>query len=461
MTKLTALAVLSFILLLPYYAAADAVDDFLLTQMQRNHVPGLSVAIVRDGKIVKLKGYGIANLEWQQPVTPDTVFQIASSTKPFAGTALMLLVDQGKISPSDKVRKYIPDAPAEWEAMTIRHLATHSSGISGRVDAGDNASVQEYVKAAFKNPLDYKPGEKSAYGFADSVVLTYIIEKISGQNFVDFLNSSLIRPLGMTSTSFDFASVSGPVRFSDVIPKRAGIYSWENGKNQNYTFYYPVRGYAAGGMLSTASDIAKLATALDGGKLLSQQSIEQMWSRDKLADGTMNGFGVGWVVEEYNGRRTVGHSGGPALADILRFPDEKLTIIVLANGQRLFPYLAKGIAEIYFPPPVLPEAVAIADNDPELTKIVGKVLADGAADEVDASLFTEEAKKEFVGAFKRFGLPYFAQFGPMTSLKLVEHKETEDGITRRYRADYGKKAAVWTFQFDKQKKIKSLEPKTL
>src|SRR6185369_15058004 len=123
----------------------DGIDDYLRAQMVKNHIPGLAVAIVRQQKIIKLKGYGTANLEWNQPVTPDTLFQIASSTKPFTGTALMMLVEDGKISLDDKISKYLPGAPAAWQNITIRQLATHSSGLSNNVPVKPDADIEEFV----------------------------------------------------------------------------------------------------------------------------------------------------------------------------------------------------------------------------------------------------------------------------------------------------------------------------
>lgn len=141
----------------------DSIDDYLREQMARNQIPAVSVAIVNRGKIVKLKSYGVANLEWNQPTTTDTALQIASSTKPFTGTALMMLVEEGKLALEDKISKYLTDTPAAWQNITIRHLATHSSGITNRVSAKPETSVEEFGKAAYPLPLDYQPGEKAMY----------------------------------------------------------------------------------------------------------------------------------------------------------------------------------------------------------------------------------------------------------------------------------------------------------
>lgn len=439
---------------------ADEIDDYLRAQMQKNRIPGLSVAIVRRGRIIKLKGYGAANLEWEAPATPDAAFQIASSTKPFTGTALMLLVEDGKISLGDKLSKYLPDAPAAWQNITIRQLATHSSGISNNVQAKPGAGVEEFVKAAYPLPLEYEPGTKSAYGFTDFVVLTHIIEKVSGQKFPDFLANRLFKPLQMTNTQFDFASEGGPIRSAAVIKKRAAVYRSEAGAAlRSYWFLYQERGYSAGGLFSSAADIAKFAVALDEGRILSNKNLEQMWSSDKLADGSPNGFGVGWIVDSYGGRKTVGHSGGPALGDILRFPDEKLTIIILTNQHKLYPYLARGIADFYFPLVPAREIPGIFDNEVELTDLVKKVINDGMQDRLDDSLFTPEAQKGFVPNYKTFGLPFFVSLDQLQSLVLIEQNVDENKITRKYRGIFGKKAVLWTFRFNKDKKIISFDSK--
>jgi CubicO group peptidase (beta-lactamase class C family) len=451
---------LLLVLLAPVSGLADKIDDYLTAQMRKNHIPGLAVAVVRDAKIIKIKGYGMANLEWQAPVTPDTAFQIASSTKPLTGTALMILVEEGKLSLDDEISKYLTDAPAAWQNITVRHLATHASGLSNAVNAKPDATTEEYVKAAYAVPLVYVPGEKSAYGFTDFVVLTHLIEKVSQQSYPDFLKTKLLARLGMNDTRFDFAAEDGPVRSAGVVKKRAAVYRWENDDYRSYWFFYRVRGYSAGGIFSTVEDLAKFAAAFDEGRLLSKKSLEQMWSRDKLADGSLNGFGVGWVVGTHGGRRTVGHSGGPALADIVRFPDDRLSVVVLLNGQRVYPYLAKGVADFYLPPaPPAAEVKGVADERAELTNLVERVIADGMRDKLDETLFTEPSQKDFVPRFRNFGLPFFVSLEGPGSLVLTEHREKETGVLRRYRGLHGRKAVNWTFEFDKNNKIIYFDPR--
>ena len=453
------LAVLTLMLLLAAPATrADSVDEYLKAQMERNHIPGLAVAIIRDGRMIKLQGYGQANLEWNSLATANTPFQLASSTKPITGTALMLLVQEGKIALDDKIAKYLPDAPVAWQNITVRNLVTHSSGLKDDLGQQTIVTVEDAVKAAAALPLTYQPGEKSAYGLIDYVVLTLIIEKVTGAKFQDFLRKRVFEPLGMKSTKFDNATEDGPIRISDLVKQRASIYNWIEGKPKTFAFLYPAWTYSAGGLYSSASDLSKWAIALDTGKLLSRASLEQMWARQKLNNGKENSFGVGWVIKTYHGKKTVGHSGGPALADILRFPDEKLTIIVLTNQQRLFPRLAEGVADLFIPAPPIREIRGIADTDAKLTLILWEVLLDAAQGKVNADLFNSEAQKSLVPAFRDFGPVFFISLDPLQSFVLVEQSAEGERRIRRYRALFGKKPIIWTFVLGKDGKIISMEP---
>lgn len=309
--------VLPFLFVLPSMLRADEIDDYVKAQMEKNHIPGLAIAITRNAEIVKLKGYGLANLEWDQPVTPNTVFPLASSTKLFTGIALMVLVEEGKLRLDDKIAKYLPEAPLAWQAITIRHLANHSSGIRDDIETRKDMTIPEYLRAAAALPWAYPPSERASYGLAGYIVLTRIMETVSGQTFPELLRTCLVDRLGFTSTQFDFATDQDGMRSSDVVRRRASIYNWENGKYRNFSFHFPERSYSAGGLLTSAADLARLAMALDAGRLLSSKSLEQMWGQEKLANGTSNSYGIGWVIKNYNGRKTVGHSGGPALADLV------------------------------------------------------------------------------------------------------------------------------------------------
>jgi CubicO group peptidase (beta-lactamase class C family) len=431
---------------------ADKVDDYLRNEMQSNHIPSLSIAIVRQGKVEKLKSYGIANLEWHAIATPDTAYQLASANKALTGTALMLLVQDGKIALDDSIRKYLPEAPPAWQNITIRHLATHSSGVQGVTPARQVNTVEEYVGLLYGLPLAYAPGEKSIYG-AGYPLLSRIIERVTGESYPAFMRDRLFAPLGMNATTFDNATETGPSRSRDLVVQRSGIYRWQQKSQQIADFLYNIPNYSAGGLYSTASDLAKWAAALDSGKLLTPESLADMWTPQKLNDGTQSSYGVGWVVRTYRGHRTAGHSGGPALADVLRFVDTKLTIIILQNQQRLYPYLAQGVADILLPQIQQPPTKAIEDIAPGTTLRLRTLLMDLAAGQVDATEFAGPDKAELVSDLQDLVVPYLRSLEPLHTFALVEDSIQGEGHRRQYQAYFGKKPLLWTFGLDHEGKV--------
>ena len=167
---------------------ADDVDLYIKTSMARQHIPGLSLAVIRDGKIIKAKGFGLASVELNVPARPETVYELASATKPFVATAIMLLVQDGKISLEDKVSKFVEDAPDTWKGITVRHLLTHTSGIKDylgdlRRDFPHDTPPEKIVRAAIEAPLNFTPGEKWSYSNTGYVLLGMIVRKVSGKSY--------------------------------------------------------------------------------------------------------------------------------------------------------------------------------------------------------------------------------------------------------------------------------------
>lgn len=436
---------------------ADKVDDYITAQMALNHVPGAAVAIVRDGKIVKLQSYGMANLEWRQRVTPDTMFELASSTKPFTGMLLLRLQEAGKLRLDDSIARYLPNAPESWKAITIRHLADHSSGISDHVQAKPGATLDEYVAAAAAQKLEHAPGAASEYGIGGYNVLSKVIEIAAGMPYTQALRHYVTGPLGLRA-DFEYSSGDPGMRSTEVIPQRAAVYDWKDGSHVNFTFVFGPMSYDAGGLLASVSDLAKVAVALDRGAFLRQESLDAMWQPQRMDSGALNGFAVGWVVKDINGRPSVGHSGGPALSDILRFPQERATFIVLTNGQSLYPYLAQGVSELFFPAPPVVMPKGIADAREQVSAALRQVIVDGLAGKVDESHFTEQARKDFVPPFKAFLLPFFRSLKGLDEFVLVAEHDKPNGFGREYRARHGNKAVTWGFDLDKDGRIIAFGP---
>jgi CubicO group peptidase (beta-lactamase class C family) len=444
-----------FLILLPATALADELDSYIKSEMARNHIPGAAVAVVKDGKLVKLAAYGVADLENKVPVSLESAFQIASTTKLFTATLLMQLVGEGKIELDAPVSRYIPDAPDSWKAMTVRQLAAHTSGLPRGPVSHDIASAAEAARAAMKKPLAAQPGEKAAYGSDDFSVLTFIIENASGKTLQQLFAERFVGQGGIETIRFDNAFVEKPriVATADVIPGRVTTYQWQRGRQQAYRFHYPAYTYSAGGLFASVKDMAGLLQGISSGKLLSPALQEQMWTPTVLNNGKPAGFAVGWTVSTYRGERMVGHSGGPALADAAYFPARKLGVIVLTNQRRMSPVLARGVANFYLPPSPYLNQPGMADTRPELTQALKPVLnalAQGAA-EPDA--FSGEAKKG-LGELNGW-LPYqLGALPPLSGLLLVE----ESGRTRTYRAVYGAEHTLrWIVKYDTEGKIEDIE----
>ncbi|NOK35654.1 beta-lactamase family protein [Corallococcus exercitus] len=441
------------------WGASDKVDAFLRAEMARNHIPGAAVAVVREGKVIKLAAYGTANLEWNAPATTRTAFQIASGTKMFTAVLLMDLVGQGKLRLDDRVCQYIADCPSAWKDITLRQLASHTSGLRpGPVDA-DNASVTAAIDTAKRAPLASAPGEKNAYGSDDFVLLTHVLEKVGGAPYEQLLRDRIFTPLGMTHSGFDHATLTEAhvVLTSDVVAERSATYQWRADHQQQYWFLYPRYTLAAGGLFSSVTDMSRFAAALMGDTLLNAELRSSMWTPPRLNDGKPSSFAVGWTVGQYRGRREVAHSGGPALSDTVYYPDDKLAVVVLTNQRRLSPTLAHRVAQLFLSPPPFLNAPGITDAAPERTEALKALLPALLAGKADSRHFTGAAKDSLADLNE--WLPI--QLGGLPRMsRLILLEDSADHLTRTYRAIHGKDQTLrWFVRFDEAGQIAEVEPR--
>ncbi|HKR12914.1 MAG TPA: serine hydrolase [Pyrinomonadaceae bacterium] len=324
---------------------ADNVDDYVKREMERQHVPGVSVLVIKDGKIVKSQGYGLANVELNVPARPDTVYKIGSVSKQFIATGILLLVQDGKISLDDNVGKFLEGTPETWKTITIRHLLTHTSGIIREAPGFDAMKMQkdaDVIKTAYGLPLRFAPGEKYEYCNVGYFSLAEIISRVSGKPWPDFLRERVFAPLGMNATR--------TTNMIEMVPNRANGYIWRDGKLQNASIYFAVR--PSGAFLSTVLDLAKWDAALDSGKVLKQPTLDQAWTPVRLNNGTTYPYGFGWELTPIAGHKRVNHGGSlPGFrAQLARFVDDKITVIVLTNGDNANAGgIANGVANLYIP----------------------------------------------------------------------------------------------------------------
>ena len=262
----------------PVPGKADKIDHYITAQMERLHIPASSLGIVRDGRITKAQGYRFANLELKSPATKDTVYEFGSISKQFTATAIMTLVEQGKVRLDDTITKYFPEVPQAWRGITIRDLLTHTSGIQNHVAvphwldvfktnlAFETApSRDELLKMFFKLPLEFQPGETWEYDNTGYYLLGIIIEKVSGKSYWQFLDERIFKPLGMNAT-----------RSTDpqpIVRNRASGYEWKNDHFENRPVLLPAIAFSAGSLLSSVEDIAKWDAALYTEKLLKNRVL--------------------------------------------------------------------------------------------------------------------------------------------------------------------------------------------
>jgi CubicO group peptidase (beta-lactamase class C family) len=285
-----------------------------------------SVLVAQGDKILLNIGYGFANLEWSIPDSPSTRFRLGSITKQFTAASILLLEERGKLKTDDPVKQYLPDAPPTWDKVTIFNLLTHTSGIPSFTSFPDYRSTEampttsEQLVARFRDkPLNFHPGESWEYSNSGYALLGYLIEKISGESYKDFVQENLFTPLRMKDSGYD---LNAP-----IIERRASGYSPGPNGPVNAGYIDMSIPFSAGALYSTTGDLLRWEQGLFGGKLLSPASLKKMTTPFK------NDYAFGLAVRVVDGHTLIEHGGGIEgfNTQMSYYPDDKLTVIVLAN----------------------------------------------------------------------------------------------------------------------------------
>jgi D-alanyl-D-alanine carboxypeptidase len=369
---------------------ADKLDGELTKAMQADHVPGLSVAVVKNGRVVKLASYGVASVEHRAKVTPATRFEIASMSKMFIATAIRILADEGKLDLEDPVSKYFDHLPATWKAMRVRHLVAMSAGLPEdwdlmcwcdvRDEYDDKSMLDAFIKLKLLSPI----GERFHYNSPGYAMLGMIVTKITGKPFQDFVAQRVFAPAGLTETSYNDPT--------SVIVERADGYRFDrDAKAVKRGFYVAPYMHARAdvGILTTPRDLAKWIVAVEAGKVV--KDPERLFASFSSDDGKHDlRYGYGWISTLMAGRRAFLHTGGFRTgfsSFIVRAPDERLTMIMTMNCAGCGHAAVSKVLAHYLQKP----AGTAKDPDAAATTQLIKALQDAAAGKGVASTFAADA----------------------------------------------------------------------
>ncbi|MGY6741174.1 MAG: serine hydrolase domain-containing protein [Cecembia sp.] len=321
------------------------IDALIKTEMEEHHIPGVSYAIMQNGKYISSGVYGLAEVELNVPANEHTLFNVGSVGKTFTATAILLLEQDGKLSINDPVGKHLDGIPDSWNNMTIEHLLNHTSGIKDycedfigytllpNIDRAVELTPEQYIEMCTTNPLNFPTGDRWAYSNSNYALLGFIIRKHIDASMDEFMRKRVFEPAGMMDTRYEDAF--------ELRPNRAKGYHWaENGVKNGALIsnFYSTIGDC--GILTTGKDLAKWAPALVSGKILSKAQLDKMWTTYQLNEGenakenSQEAYGLGWQLEDLQGSQSYHHFGGLMkgyMAVYVYFPEHDLSIAMMAN----------------------------------------------------------------------------------------------------------------------------------
>jgi len=376
-------------------APLTAIDRYVRDEIRRERVPGVSVAIVRGGKVILARGYGEANVELHAPATDSTVYQSGSVGKQFTAALILRLAAAGRLGLDDPIRRHLPEGPAAWDSITIRHLLTHTSGISDYTDSAVSYqrayTEDELVRIAAGLPQQFRAGDHWRYSNTGYLLLGAIVRRVTGVFYGDLLRQEIFAPLGLRTARI--------ISEADIVPNRAAGYELDNDSLHNQAWVNPALNTTADGSLYlTVHDLARWVMGWDAGRVLRPADREAAWTPVRLNDGTSYPYGFGWEVAELRTQRRIGHTGAwqGFRTSIQRFPTQDLTIIVLANLDRARPEaMSLAIAGLLDPALVPPHRLRAPLAGPQPRVPIDSLLR-RVVEGTDSALVTAQLRR-FLG----------------------------------------------------------------
>ena len=382
---------------------ADAIDDYVERRRAKENIPAISVAILKNGEVVKQKGYGLADVELNVPATQESIYQLGSITKIFTAEAIMLLERDGKLKLDDKLSKHYANIPAAWNNITIRHLVSHTSGIKNftslpayRENRRKEYAREEFFEMVKDFPLEFEPGEKWNYSNTGYLLLGLVIEEVNGQTYEEFVTERIFKPVGMKTIRHNHQF--------QLITNRATGYRMTSNGLQRAEFVSPSQPKAAGALVGSVLDLATWDKVVATDKILPQSVRKEMWTPVITSNGRTAEYGLGWQVMTHRGHTLIGHGGSIDGFNTfyMRVPEQQLSVIVLLNTSADPNSIALGIAGHYINDFTLASTKPRPDTDPAFTAKVKECLQQLARTK-DSEAITPEFRKNFANSKRRYG----------------------------------------------------------
>lgn len=416
--------------------------------------PGAAVIVLHHGEEILRRGYGMADLELGVPFGEDMVSRIGSITKQVTAVAVMILVERGRVSLDDPVRKFLPRLPESFNPIRIKHLLSHTSGIGDYMQTeefdliiendyhdivNEELDLNKILSIIVKSEPAFEPGERYSYSNSNYFLLALIIEEISGESYFDFVKREVCKPAGMVNTHYTAGA--------EFVPGRVPVHVEYEGRiiKSPHRCMGSTLGFGAGGLWSTVDDMARYNKALESGDLVTADTLAAMTRPFSLNDGSASRYGIGWQVAALKGRAMVFH-GGDYLGYsslVMRIPSEGVFIAILSNDGRIhafnLEYPAKRIAAVLFGDP-FPEWNAIEMTAEELRKYAGTYRID----ENDVREFIVDGNRAYTSRNGRPRLETYpasdSTFFYTGTLSYIEFEFDEAGVPSKMimRRDTGK-----------------------
>ncbi len=347
--------------------------DKLLSEQYKEDGPGVAALVARDGEVIYRKAFGQANLELGVSMKAENIFELGSITKQFTAVSILMLQEQGKLNISDEITKFLPDYPTNGKKITIHELLNHTSGIKSYTEMGNLTAFGRLDKTPieiidhFKNEaMDFDPGEQWHYNNSGYIILGYIIEKVSGMSYAEFIETNIFEPLGMENSYYGSKT--------RLIRDRANGYMPTEDGYRNADFLSMTLPYAAGSLMSDVDDMLLWSQAIHKNTLISAESRAKAFTNTTLNSGKPTYYGYGWQINELNGTQSIEHGGGifGYVTQGIYVPSENVYVILLTNVNGVSPQdIAVKMAASAIGKPYPGNESAISMSEEKLKKWAG------------------------------------------------------------------------------------------